>query len=110
MNIHVHHNKHYTTRATTETKLTKNKMEKHNQVGFAEYGTCVTEGSVKSCQHTTMASACGTMHPPVCQMNESQGIESVGYVTKRASGLYKSRFSNPQRLAVFFAARVRHPA
>jgi len=70
----VHHNKHYTWKslATRDTRLTKNKMERRNQEGFGEYGTCLglRAGSVNSSQQTRMASACGTIHPPICRMNK----------------------------------------
>jgi len=99
------YNKHYTGKflVTRETRPTKNKLEMCNQEGFGEDGTCLGGGSVSSSQQTRMASTCGTMHPPVSGMNrgQGQGIDSVGYVTGRASlSLWPVKILHEQSLKV----------
>ena len=67
----VHHNKHYTGKflVAREIRPTRNKLERGNQEGFREDGTCLGGVSISSSQQTRMASACGTMHPLGCRMN-----------------------------------------
>ena len=99
------YNKHYTGKflVTRETRPTKNKLEMCNEEGFGEDVTYLEGGSVSSSQQTRMASACGTMHPPVSGMNrgQGQGIDSVGYVTGRASlSLWPVKVLHEQSLKV----------
>ena len=51
-------------------RLTKNKLERHNQEGFGEDGTHLGRSSFRQ---TRMASECGPVRPPGCEMNQGQG-------------------------------------